>query len=530
MAFLNQKEFKLFLLFFLVYLTFAQLSGWTASSRVDLAVAIAYDSTLNIDNIRAEPIFNTLEVIKVNGHYYIEDAPGDSFLALPITFLFRMLFGYPQADYLKWCMIYLMVASVSCLAGALTCVLVYKSLRFYTQKESHKLLVTLAYGLGTSGIFISTRIIGEATATLFAFFSFYLLLRMWKEQNQSRSCFFFSGVLGGLAILSSYESGLVVVICLAFAFFFRQNRLRNVFLFLTGLTMILCVLFLYNYAIFQNPFDTGFFHDRGDDTLSKTHPLLDLSEKPVLLKYLSMFRLMSAPGLELTDGLKVILSNIVHLLFFSYRGLFVYSSFLIFSFIGLSLMGKKNRAEQIMIFVIFLFILFFAASNLTWWAYEGLSCRRMSFAIPFLMMPLAHLLSLNKYRKLIILTAVLSMLVHILGMQTPIDYGFFYESKRLLMKHTFLCMYQNIANPVKDFYLPLFIKFGPRSLFIEMILGKRLPPFLNLIGLSFLAVILWYGWFKKFLFKHKKLFLIILALICVLAGLRIAFSSEATKY
>lgn len=529
MTFLSKKEFKIFLMFFLIYVTFAQLSGWSARSRIDLPISMVYNHTLAINSLWTIPPFNTFSIFQFNNNIYSHEPPGDSFLALPIVALFKATFGYPTQWHFKWLLIYLMVISVSCISGALTCVILYKALRFYTREEKTRMWVTFAYGLGTSGIFISTRILGEATAALFGFLSFYLLLYMQKENKLKANYLFLSGLFGGISILCAFESGVITLSCLAFTLMLKKSRIRNVVLFILGLSVALSVLFFYNYKIFNHPLEIGIFHLGGRDTISVFWGGKDFSQESTLSKYLNTFEVIFSEE-SLADSLKLLFNNVVQLIFFPYRGLLVYSSFIFFSFVGLFYLSRRNKAETVLIIFIFLSLLFFAASRRIWWGGEGLSSRRLAFAMPFLMLPLANLFSRSRYRRIIIVTVILSILIHLVGMQTPVEYGFFYNLRDSVIKNTILCMYQIVSIPITDFYLPLFLKFGPRSFFIENMLGKNLPPFLNIFLLSFVALGIWYNELKITFFRQRKLFLVLLVTLLILSGFRIAFSSEITQY
>jgi len=64
-----------------------------------------------------------------------------------------------------------------------------------------------------------------------------------------------------------------------------------------------------------------------------------------------------------------------------------------------------------------------------------------------------------------------------------------------------LAIWQPISNPLFTYYMPLFFKYGPRSILIEQILGFRLPPFLNVIVLLIIVSIIWR---KELIRKIKK--------------------------
>jgi len=58
-----------------------------------------------------------------------------------------------------------------------------------------------------------------------------------------------------------------------------------------------------------------------------------------------------------------------------------------------------------------------------------------------------------------------------------------------------------LGNPLFTYYMPLFFRYGPRSILIEQILGFRLPPFLNVFVLMIIVLFIWR---KKLIRKIKK--------------------------
>ena len=58
-----------------------------------------------------------------------------------------------------------------------------------------------------------------------------------------------------------------------------------------------------------------------------------------------------------------------------------------------------------------------------------------------------------------------------------------------------------LGNPLFTYYMPLFFRYGPRSILIEQILGFRLFPFLNVIVLM---IIVSFIWRKELIRKIKK--------------------------
>ena len=63
---------------------------------------------------------------------------------------------------------------------------------------------------------------------------------------------------------------------------------------------------------------------------------------------------------------------------------------------------------------------------------------------------------------------------------------------------------QPLGNPLFTYYMPLFFRYGPRSILIEEILGSRLFPFLNVFILIIVVSFIWRKELKESIRKIKK--------------------------
>ena len=203
---------------------------------------------------------------------------------------------------------------------------------------------------------------------------------------------------------------------------------------------------------------------------------------------------------------------LVRLLFYPYRGLFFYNPILILSLIGLFFMYKKNK--EMVIFIVFSFILLFLAiilSTWMWWQGSSFGPRFSLLIIPFLILPLMLFIrKLNKNILLIIL--FICIFINLLGMQEfeqSITVSKWDRANSIgeVARNT-MTEYQDkiysmkpLGNPLFTYYMPLFFKYGPRSILIEQILGFRLFPFLNVIVLM---IIVSFIWRKELIRKIKK--------------------------
>jgi len=205
-------------------------------------------------------------------------------------------------------------------------------------------------------------------------------------------------------------------------------------------------------------------------------------------------------------------STSIRLLFYPYRGLFFYNPLLILSLIGLFFMYKKDK--KTVIFIIFSLILLCLAVRLStgmWWQGSSFGPRFLLLIIPFLTLPLALFVKkLNKSVLLVIL--FVCIFINLLGMQEfeqsiTVSKWDRPNSISEVIRNT-MTEYQDkiysmkpLGNPLFTYYMPLFFRYGPRSILIEKILGFRLLPFLNVFVLM---IIVSFIWKKELIRKIKK--------------------------
>jgi len=197
----------------------------------------------------------------------------------------------------------------------------------------------------------------------------------------------------------------------------------------------------------------------------------------------------------------------IRLLFYPYRGLFFYNPILILSLIGLFFMFKNYKLETILIIISFILLLLMSSVQWMWWQGSSFGPRLLMLIIPFFMLPL--MFCIKKINKNILLFfMILCIFINLLGMQEfeqSINEGgnsFEEITQRTMEKHkeNFYSM-KPLGNPLFTYYMPLFFRYGPRSILIEQILGFRLPPFLNVFVLMIIVLFIWR---KKLIRKIKK--------------------------
>jgi len=456
---IRSTEFRLFLTFFIAYSMFANYINWNENSRIDLTVAIVDEGRLTIDS----NYNNTGDRALYDGHYYTDKEPGMSFYAIPFYLIYKTMSGPPElpyglnleglsSDFMD--MMLIVISGTSALAGALSVVLLYVSLKYYTRRN--RLLVAFAYGFGTL-IFVYSRLfLNHAVAAFFSFLSFYLVLRM---KHEKKDYLIWAGLSAGLAIMTQ----LSVLAIVAGIFIYLLVLKKRWWKFVLGAVIGLLPFLLYNFLIFGNPFDIAYFHMDTD-----------------------IWGFESLDGQFEVRGLDAI-NIIIRLLIYPYRGIFFYSPILIISIYGLWRMRKTHRSEAVLIFGLLITFLIYNSQLNHWHGGSSFGPRHFVVLMPFLMIPLAYV-SGRINRKLLYMLIAVSIFINLLGIQHISDKAYLHENSFNDNFHSI----RPIASPLTRYFLPNFISEGPNSSLFENFIGMTFPPFVNLLILISIGGMIWH--------------------------------------
>jgi len=253
MSILTKKEFKIFLTFFIIYLCFAKFQYFDDDVKLDLTRAIVDEHRFEIDSY----VENTGgDRVYYKGHYYCDKAPGASFLTVPIYAVFKLFFGMPDTDLKLYILEFMIIAFSSALFSALLIVLMYKISRFFLKKERDRILITLIFGLGTIIFVYSTIYYQHAISTFFAFLCFYLIFKM--KQKEKGNYYFLAGLSAGMAFIIDYITLIVIIVCFIFIIF--SKKWKGFLLFFLGFSLLIFVLLIYNYSVFDTPFTFSYYY------------------------------------------------------------------------------------------------------------------------------------------------------------------------------------------------------------------------------------------------------------------------------
>lgn len=477
-----KTETKIFLTFFLLYSFFAQWNDeWDAANIFGLIRAIVEEKRFEIDSfVNTTPVRFFSRISPSQGHWYSILQPGQSFIGSSIYGLWKFLFNFlPQSfressepitynahgsvliyyqnpGFLIESSRILLTILTTALPAALSVYLFYKACTYFSKNKTNKLLTTLTYGLGTSIFPYGVSFYNYALSTFFSFLSFFILFRAKKKEDKKR-CSFLAGLISGYAFITNSVT-FVISLFLTIYTYLIEKRMTLVFIF--GFSLSVLPLLLYNIltwkVIYFHPLNLLFSHFIYKTPLFKKY---EFGEKPSgwLLPY-------KAFPYQIP----------IRLLMFPYRGLFFYYPILLLSFFSLAKMMSKKRMEASFIISIFLtLILLYTTLEgsgkglIHWWGDFGFGPRRFVLVMPFLSLPLVCLLEDGFNRKIFLFFLLISLFINLLGLQVWEGHVEDYVEK---MKK-----WQPLGNPLFERYIPLFLKNGPRSPFLEhLLLEKKL--------------------------------------------------------
>ena len=312
---------------------FFYLGGnWNVESRSAQIWALAERGSLVIDDYPGLPDGGG-DAASYQGHYYSDKLIGPSLAAVPAYWLARHVLSAAGVDLnlaVYWA---LRVANVlaNALPSALLGALLYLFLAELGLDVRLRIWAAFAYGLGTLALPYSTALFGHQFAAVCVAGAFMLLWRQRRGWSAGRAVA--AGALMGLAAISDCM-GLVFALLLGiYAVFAALGRgeqarvgiaaaARRIAPVALVAALVLCIQLAANWASFGGPFELAQAHHA---TFGAHHEA----------GFLGVGRPKLEALYQLTVG--------------PYRGLFFGSPLLLLALPGLFLLGRKMRAESIII-------------------------------------------------------------------------------------------------------------------------------------------------------------------------------------
>lgn len=453
---ISKQILVIFLFFFSIFIFTTQGSIQTSDGTSMYLVTknIVENHSLSIDPEGRPGLFKKGK----DGKYYSKYGLGTSVLAIPFYYFGRTigkLLNIPSEFSTKFS-----VSLMGSLLTALMCVVIFKftlKLNFPLRKC---LILSSIYGLCTMAWAYSEDLYSTTIVNLFLFFAIYLIYDLCEKTPTS--LIFYSGLSLGIAILTRYDTLIMVPILLLYLTVkIRKHNdsikilLRKTFAFIIPLFGSLCVVLVYNYIRFGSLFSSGY-------TLSNSA----LFGENILA---GLYRLFASTG----------------------KSFFIINPILVFSIYGfIKLYQRKKEEGLLFVFVTIGYIIFYSKVDKEFFLGEPLwGPRYLLMILPYCVIVLGFLFSeikekkLNKFNFVIKLILGLSFLMQVASVSVnPIRY--FYEMKTLYPtdyneKINFDPRYSLVIGQWKSLYAVL-INIGDKSKLQNMIsLVKNKKKFLH---------------------------------------------------
>ncbi len=352
----------LFVVCFFTYGYFYHGGFSNPNIRLDYGLALVFDGVINVDSYA----FNSLDKAKVLSHYYLDKAPGLSYLLLPLLFVFKILdpwVGWLASGFKSNFLQYLATLWAVSLPSAWVSTLFRKLLLHFSPSLSLnvQILITLITFLATLCLPYSTIMFSHQLALVFLLSGYYFGL--------SANAFSYRKILSFFLLASAVLVEYTVAI-LSIGIFFslclhHKWRLRNV-KELWVIFVPLAILLLHNYLLYGAFWLIGYANYQGT----------------IFYEGLSQgFFGVQAPSLAV----------IVELLFKPYRGLFVYCPILLAAILGFFYAPRQLICEYTPILLASVVLLLAMSGYAFWQGGTSFGPRHLLPVIPFLMLGLAFL-------------------------------------------------------------------------------------------------------------------------------------------
>lgn len=373
-------------LLFFSYAYFFQGGRDNGIARLAQTDALVTHGALNID----AHAYRSADVIKYEGRFYPNKAPGLSFLCVPAWALFKKLtpLFMPLPDLAEHIAAYLTILSTVGFYSILLCLALYLVCRALQLASREAFFIAAFFGIGTIALPFSTMLFSHQVASCFCFLAFAIVfalqLRAIPEglagkivfgiKARPTQSYFFSGLLLGYALCLEYPAAICAGLIGLYALYHRKSCWQFCF-FLLGASLGVIPLLVYNYLI-------------SGSILFIPYAQYATQETSQFPGHKLGFLGVRTPPLE----------NFLEILFKPQRGLLFIDPWLIFGFLGLivSPLWRNFRGEALVCFLIVICFTSFNAgygNDITYWG-GGASTgpRHIIPALPFLTLFIAPFL------------------------------------------------------------------------------------------------------------------------------------------
>ena len=358
-----------------------------ARSRLALVKSIVEEGRFEIDSFWQINDFATVDVAKFHDHYYSDKAIGSSLIGVafyaPIHALAQAQGRSIPAKIFKELITFLAISLLCALLGPF----LYSFLKKITGSPRYSLAIAIAICLGTPLYQYSTVYYGHALVGLFLFTVLLLWFNIKDEVQISPIKVLISGYLLGYAIITEYPTAIIALLIGLYILYILWTK-KHLFdikiygLLLLGALPPLLIALAYNYAVFQDPFKTGYSYE--------------------VVRQFREGQGAGVMGIGIPN-LNVLFDMTLH----PTMGIFWQSPFLLFAFVGWFQMwkNKQYRAEAILSFSIILIYSLLMSGYYIWWGGTATTPRNLIPIFPFFCVPFAFIV--KKWGKWTVLIFVL---------------------------------------------------------------------------------------------------------------------------
>ena len=375
-------ETFLFVVLFISYAyVFPRWADPNQNSRLDMVVAFVDDGTFQIDPY----VKNTVDYARVGEHYYSDKAPGAAFLGIPVYWGVKFILDLPVLSRLteslannqafqstlnpegtgileqkvRFAIAQVVITLVvSVLSTAVLGVLLFKSIKPFSEDISLRLGVSLAYGLLTPVLAYAGAFYGHQLSAMLLFWAFYLA---FTRKELTKFVLLWIGFLLGYSIITEYPSALIAGGIVLYVLFILVKRRRHFdVLWLAPLGAgVLILWMIYNNAIFGGPLHLGYSNSELWTSQHQTG-----------------FMSLSTPTWEAIWGIT----------FGKIRGLFFYAPITLLFLPGFFLWWRsgKFRPEGILAVFCVLSMFLFNSASVMWWGGFAVGPRYLLPMLPFM--------------------------------------------------------------------------------------------------------------------------------------------------
>ncbi|HEX9069514.1 MAG TPA: hypothetical protein VF807_12155 [Ktedonobacterales bacterium] len=351
---------------------------WNSETHIYLTASLVDRGSVNIDPFARF----TGDIAYAHGHYFADKAPGLSIAAIPIYWLYKLLFmhGEPLAVFLThkppkslpgaqiMMLRYTLSVFLSAIPTAIVSGLLVSLARKIGATRWWALAIGLIYGLGTIAHAFATLFFSHQLSAVLGFGAFYLVYHV-RHGLLARGYLVLAGFLLGYAIVTEHTMAIVALSVGVYAIAGARRWLGDTAKIMAGAIPALSLELIYNTLAFGSPFSLGYSNLAGPTVFreGQSHGFFGIT----------------MPTIEAAWGIT----------FSPYRGLFFLSPVLLLAIPALVMLARRRewQAESLVCAIVSVSYLLLNMSYFAWDGGFSMGPRHVLPAVPFMVLPLAEL-------------------------------------------------------------------------------------------------------------------------------------------